>query len=461
MKIFSESAMKRVAVAATFAAFFCAQHGMAAPFPQDSTPSQSPAAPATPAVASAQTETNARAVIQDLAAGKFAEIEAKYDARMAAALAPGKLGEAWTSINSQAGAFQSIVSARTSRVQTFDVAKLVLQFEKATLDATVTFDTDGKIGGLVFRPHQEQQDSAVAPAPAAWQPPNYAKQASFTEKPLALEDQGYTLPGTLTLPNGPGPFPAVVLVHGSGPHDGDETIGPNKPFKDLAWGLASHGIAVYRYTKRTGAYGEKAAADPKLITVKEETIDDARAAGALVAKQPGINPEQVFLVGHSLGAFLAPRIATGNAIIAGIVLMAGNTTPLEKVIVEQVQYLTHTSDGTPSSAAADAQKAAEQIESPALKPDDEVPLLGSKTYGAYWLDLRDYNPVKTAQKLKIPILILQGGRDYQVTPDNYKDWQSGIGKRSNATLKFFPKRITFLFSARAQHPRRITKRPAT
>jgi pimeloyl-ACP methyl ester carboxylesterase len=177
-----------------------------------------------------------------------------------------------------------------------------------------------------------------------------------------------------------------------------------------------------------------------------------------VAKQPGINPEQVFLVGHSLGAFLAPRIATGNATLAGIVLMAGNTKPLEKVIVDQVQYLTRTSDGTPSSAAADAQKAADQIENPALKPDDEVPLLGSKTYGAYWLDLRDYNPVKTAQKLKIPTLVLQGGRDYQVTPDNYKDWQSGIGKRPNATLKFFPAaNHLFIFGEGAPSPQDYEK----
>jgi dienelactone hydrolase len=392
-------------------------------------------------------------VIQNMAAGNFAKVENQYDARMAAALPTGKLAGAWASITTQFGAFQSIESAQTSQVQTYNVVKMVVAFERGKLDATVTYDAaDGKIGGIVFRPHTDAT-AAATPSAAAWQPPNYAKQSSFTEKPLELTDQGYTLPGTLTLPNGPGPFPAVVLVHGSGPHDEDETIGPNKPFKDLAWGLASRGIAVYRYTKRTGAYGEKSAADPKLITVKEETIDDARAAVALVAKQPGINPEQVFLVGHSLGAFLAPRIATGNASLAGIVLMAANSKPLEKVIVEQVQYLTRTSDGTPSSAAADAQKAADQIESPALKPDDEVPLLGSKTYGAYWLDLRDYNPVKTAQKLKIPILVLQGGRDYQVTPDNFKDWQSGLGKRSNATLKFFPAaNHLFIFGEGAPSP---------
>ena len=286
---------------------------------------------------------------------------------MAAALAPGKLGEAWTSINSQAGAFQSIVSARTSRVQTFDVAKLVLQFEKATLDATVTFDTDGKIGGLVFRPHQEQQDSAVAPAPAAWQPPNYAKQASFTEKPLELTDQGYTLPGTLTLPNGPGPFPAVVLVHGSGPHDEDETIGPNKPFKDLAWGLASHGIAVYRYTKRIPARTARRRRRRSETHHRERRDHRRRLRGRRPRGQasPGLQsrasfpgrpqPRRISRAAHRHGQRDYRRHRADGRI---------NTKPLEKVIVEQVQHLTHVGDGTPSSAAADAQKAAEQNREP-------------------------------------------------------------------------------------------------
>jgi dienelactone hydrolase len=381
-------------------------------------------------------EANGRQVIQDMAAGNFGKIEAQFDSRMAAALPAGKLGEGWSALVTQIGAFQSIVSAQASQVQTYDIVKMIVQFEKAKLDATVSFDPDGKIAGIVFRPHQEAQ-----PAGDQWVVPSYARQSSFTEKPLELHDQGYTLPGTLTLPNGPGPFPAVVLVHGSGPHDQDETMGPNKPFKDIAWGLASRGIAVYRYTKRTARYGEKSAADPKLLTVNDETIADARAAVALVAQQPGINPEQIFLLGHSLGAYLAPRIATGNAIIAGIVIMGGNTKPMEQLIVEQIRYLTNAGE-TPSSDGESqvdaAQRAAEQIESRDLKPDDAVPLLGSTTYGAYWLDLRNYNPVKTAEKLKIPILILQGGRDYQVTPANYEDWQAGLGKRSNVTLKLYP-----------------------
>jgi dienelactone hydrolase len=249
------------------------------------------------------------------------------------------------------------------------------------------------------------------------------------------------LPGTLTLPNGPGPFPAIVLVHGSGPQDQDETIGPNKPFKDIAWGLASRGIAVYRYTKRTQKYGAQSATDPHLLTVNDETINDARAALALVQHQPGINPEQVFLLGHSLGAYLAPRIATGNAVVAGIVVMGGNTKPIERVVIDQIHYLTNSGTSTAPEGdkqVAAARQAADQIESKDLKPGDTVMFLGATTYGAYWLDLRSYNPMKTAEKLKIPILVLQGGRDYQVTTANYEDWQAALGRRPNVTLKFYP-----------------------
>jgi hypothetical protein len=377
--------------------------------------------------------TAAQQVIQELAAGHFDKIEAQYDARMAAALPPGKLAATWPSLIEQVGAFQSIASAHTSKVQGLDVVRLECKFQNATLDATVAFDSSGKIAGLGFRPHQEEV--------TAWTPPAYAKESTFTELPLTLENGKFELPGKLTIPKGNGPFPAVVLVQGSGPHDEDETVGPNKPFADLAWGLASRGIAVYRYTKRTQKCGMQSTEDPAKLTVEYEVISDARAAVALVAKQPHIDPKQVFLLGHSLGAYLAPRIATDDAQIAGIAMLGANTRPLQQVVLEQIHYLASL-NGTPTedekkriTAVEDAVK---QIQSPELKPGDVVPFLGATTYGAYWLDLRGYDPVKTARKLKIPILILQGGRDYQVTPSNYEAWATAIGRRSNVTMKIYP-----------------------
>jgi uncharacterized protein len=375
----------------------------------------------------------AKQIIQELVAGQFEKVEALYDARMADALPPGKLADGWRDLNKQAGAFQEITSMETSQAQGLQVVKMECKFENSALHATVVFNPDGKLGGLSFRPHQ-------AP-PTPWSSPAYAKQNLFNEQPLTLTNGKFELPGTLTVPTGDGPFPAVVLIQGSGPEDQDETLGPNKPFKDLAWGLGSRGIVVFRYTKRTQKYGVQSSDDPVRLTVDDETISDARAAVALVAKQPKVDPKQVFLLGHSLGAYLAPRITTSDAQIAGIVMLAANARPLEKVVLEQIHYLAAMS-GKQTEAEQKRIEAAEdgakQIESPDLKPDEKIAFLGSTMYGAYWLDLRGYDPLKTAAKLKIPIFIVQGGRDYQVTPSNFQAWSDALSNKKNVTLRTYP-----------------------
>ena len=372
-------------------------------------------------------------VVQELVAGQFDKIEARYDARMAAALPSGKLAAGWASLIQQTGAYQSTEATRVDRAGEQDVATVTCRFQRAVLDARIAFDADGKIAGISIRPHQEQ--------PAPWNPPPYAKPESFIEQLLTLVNGKYELPGTLTMPNGDGPFAAVVLVQGSGPEDQDETIGGSKPFKDLAWGLASHGIAVFRYIKRTAKYGTQVSDDPARLTVNDETISDARAAVSLVAKQPKINPARVFLLGHSLGAYLAPRIATGDSGIAGIIMLAANSQPMEQLVIEQIRYLASL-NGPPNEQAQKeiqmAEETAKQIESPDLKQGDNVPFLGTSSPASYWLDLRGYHPVSTALLLKIPILILQGGRDYQVPMSNFQYWKSELGKNKNVTLKLYP-----------------------
>ncbi|MBO2517903.1 MAG: hypothetical protein CW338_11660 [Clostridiales bacterium] len=139
-----------------------------------------------------------------------------------------------------------------------------------------------------------------------------AETAAFEEidLPLPVPALNGALPGTLTLPAGEGPFPAVILVHGSGPSDRDESIGALKPFRDLAQGLAERGIAVYRYDKRTWVYPVQCAADHG-VTLMDETADDAAAAVRLLAEQEAVDPERVFVLGHSLGATAVPAVPGG------------------------------------------------------------------------------------------------------------------------------------------------------
>ena len=134
-----------------------------------------------------------------------------------------------------------------------------------------------------------------------------AQTGPSTERAVAV-GAAPGLPGTLTLPAGTARVPAVVLVHGSGPHDRDETVGVNKPFLDLAEGLAAQGIAVLRYEKRTRV--APLSFIGRRFTVNDEVVDDAVAAVQLLRTEPGIDPARIVVVGHSLGAVRASRRET-------------------------------------------------------------------------------------------------------------------------------------------------------
>jgi dienelactone hydrolase len=305
------------------------------------------------------------------------------------------------------------------------------------------------------------------PKAAAYQPPPYAVPSAFREQDVTVgANTEWGLPGTLTMPVGPGPFPALVLVHGSGPNDRDETLGPNKPFQDLAWGLASQGIAVLRYDKRTRVYPGKSTALPSL-TVKQETVDDALAAVALVSHTPQIDPKKIYLLGHSLGGALVPRIGIADQNrIAGFIVFAGATRPLEDEWVRQYQYIYGLQGKiTPQQQAEIDGYKRQAARIKQLTQTDagskELLLAGPPSY---WLDLRGYFPPEVALKLKQPMLVLQGQRDYNVTMDAFDDWQRTLASRTNVTLKSYPK-LDHLFlegtgpasGADYAHPRNIPK----
>jgi dienelactone hydrolase len=264
---------------------------------------------------------------------------------------------------------------------------------------------------------------------------------SFEERAVTVHSGHWDLPGFVTIPKGGGLFPAVVLVHGSGPNDMDETIGPNKTFKDIAYGLASRGVAILRYDKRTHKYGVQSSDDPTALTVKEEEIDDARSAVALLATMPEINPRRIFVAGHSEGGYLAPRIATGDPRIAGIILLEGNSRPLDELIVEQVRYQASMSGPvTPEiqKGIDDAEASANELRNPDLKPGMTVHVLGAPLPASYVLDLRAYHPTEVVAALKIPILIVQGERDYQVTMTDLALWEKALEGHTNVTFKTYP-----------------------
>ena len=374
----------------------------------------------------------AKALVESLAAGDFWTPVESFDSTMMSSFPPGKLEEAWESLISQAGPFKKQTGVRTETAGQYDIVFVTCEFEKSFIDIKVVFNDKKEVAGLFFVPSLGAGE---------YEAPPYVNPDSFTEKDVTVGTGEWELPGTLTIPKGKGPFPAVVLVHGSGPLDRDETIGPNKPFRDLAWGLASKGIAVLRYDKRTLAHQTKLMALVNDVTVREETIDDALAAVDLLRDEEGIDVDNIFVLGHSLGGMLIPRIARLDPDIKGFIIMAGASRPLEDLLLEQMTYI-YSLEGKISE---DEKVQLEQLKAQVAKVKD--PGLSENTPAAelplgvsakYWLDLRGYDPPEVAKSIKRPVLVLQGERDYQVTMEDYERWEEGLSSKDNVDFKTYP-----------------------
>ncbi|WP_406051967.1 alpha/beta hydrolase [Kribbella sp. NBC_00889] len=260
-----------------------------------------------------------------------------------------------------------------------------------------------------------------------WTTPPYADPTRFEEHDVTLGSGDRTVPGTLSLPRITSRV-GVVLLSGSGPFDRDESSGPNKPLKDLAWGLASAGVAVLRFDKITHTRPD--VMNEPGFTPYDEYVPHAIAAAQVLREQV----DEVFVVGHSMGGKAAPRIAAEDPSIAGLVIMAADTQPMHEAAVRVMSYLATTNpEAIPPGTVELFQRQAAAVAGPDLSADTPATDLPFGMPGAYWLDLRDYDPVVTAAKLDVPILVVQGGRDYQVTvADDLPGWREGL---SDATIK--------------------------
>ncbi len=373
--------------------------------------------------------TQAKEFVDLMVKGEFSKAVENFDSVMTKAMPEEKLKDVWQRIVKQAGPFQKRKGTRTESLPKFEIVYVTCQFSKGDLDVKVVFNREKKITGLWFVPPQKD-----------YAPPSYVELNSFKEKDVAIGQQEWILPGTLSIPSAKGPLPAVVLVHGSGPNDRDESIGPNKPFRDLAWGLASQKIAVLRYDKRTKVHSKKLMGWKGRFTVKEETIDDALAAVRQLRGIQNIDEHKIFVLGHSLGGMLAPRIGMEDPEIAGLIILAGTTRPVEEVMLEQVNYIISIDGKITDEEKARLKEIEEAVEKvkkfrESASESNRENLLGAPP--EYWLDLRRYNPPQTAREYPQPMLILQGGRDYQVTVKDFEGWKKALSQRKDVTFKLY------------------------
>jgi dienelactone hydrolase len=366
----------------------------------------------------------AGALLDRLDAGEYAQAEAMFGAEMAAAVPVDKLQAVWESLPAQAGAATGRGEPTVEAAAGAQVATIPLHYARTELVAKVVVADDGKIVGFLIQP---------APPPPA---PAVAAGADFREADFSVGEGERALPGTLAMPDGNGPFPAVVLVHGSGPQDRDETIGANKPFLDIARGLAAQGIAVLRYEKRTKARPQDFSGGD--FGIDDETTNDAVLAVDALRTAPGIDPTRVFVFGHSQGGMMAPRIAAVSGHVAGLVLMAAPSRSLLDIVIEQNRRLAVLDDGKTS----DAERAAinELVEQVRITRDPETDpntrtVLGQPV--GYWRSVDAVDPAKEAEAVALPMLVLQGARDIQVVDADWQGWKAVFHDDPKVAFKLY------------------------
>ena len=388
-------------------------------------------------------ETTSLSVLDMARRGQFEEIHGRFAPGLRTLLTADAIRTAWTTEIDRLGPVRSVGTPVSEEVRPgVLVIKVPVRCEHDGMTFVVTMTAAGELAGLQLAPAEVNE-----PAPA-WEPPSYADRATFDERDVTVGSGPLAVPGTMTVPCGSGPRPGIVLLSGSGPNDRDGTLGRNRILRDIAWGLATRGIAVLRFDKVTHAHRAECASDEGL-TIVDEYVPHAIAAVRLLQAQPTVDPRRVFVLGHSLGGTVAPRVAAADASIAGLVLLAGGAQPMHWAAVRQVRYLASLDPATAAAVAPMIETMTRQattIDGPDLSPSTPPADLPFGVPPAYWLDLRAYDPAATAATLDTPILVLQGGRDYQVTlADDLARWETALAGRPGVKIRVFPADNHFFF----------------
>ena len=277
----------------------------------------------------------------------------------------------------------------------------------------------------------------TVPAAAQDAPPDSSAErppAGVTERVVTVGSGEWALTGILTLPAGNGPFPGAVLMHGSGPGTRDLDVGPNKVFREEAWGLAARGVAVLRYDKRATAHANRFRALGRAATLDEEFTEDGLLAVRLLQGTPGVDPRRVYVVAHSQSTLMAADVARRTR-AAGTVLIAASARPPWVLIREQVGY---TSAASPDSARdADARQmlaGLARMGDPAT-PDSALILGRPMTYWRAADPARGMRDVDAMLREGGRALVVHGGRDYLVTDTDFGIWQQAFAGRQGIELR--------------------------
>ncbi len=399
---------------------------------------------AKPASSSApRPEVAAYALVEQMGRGDWDGVVKHFSPDVAKAVTAAQLKDAWTKSMGEAGAYQAVGGTSVIDKKARILVRVKVALTKGTMEVLLGYAPgDDKVLSLHIQPAE------VAPA---YDPPAYVDATRFEARDIVVGRDALALPGTLVVPRGPGTFPAVILENGSGGGDRNESSGPTLPFRDIAEGLASRGIIVLRFDKRTHGLNLLALPiTPAELTVKEEYFDDLSAAIDLLHHLGMVDQKHIFVVGHSEGGWLVPWFLKLHPDLRGGILLAGHARWFADLLEPQREYMAKLSgqiDPVMQKTLDEIKAQAAHAKDPLLTKDTPPAQLPLGIPAPYWLSLQGYDAVAVAHADPRPLLILQGGRDYQVTvDDDLSLWKKGLADKPNVEFHVYPK-VNHLFFA--------------
>ena len=309
--------------------------------------------------------------------------------------------------------------------------------------AGINLTPDGRIGWFSYLSILTD----LGPAPDS-PPPPYAPPETFDEYRVTFGQAPWELDGTLTMPKGPGPFPAVVIL---GPGGGFAGESPNRWDRDMAQGLATHGVASLRFAERSVTHALAAAREPS-FTLAEEYVDDALAAIGRLRLTPRVDPARVYLLGASIASFAMPRVASLDLDLAGLVLVS----PSSGYIWDSAWRMQQEQAKVDRTVSESEQRGIEVLTARAAaieavaKGDGDPHDLGVRI--TYHLDLATYRPENVARYLPIPMFVIFGDR-VGVTPiEDQESWLSSLRRRGDTAFRVYKGHVHGLFDVTKSRP---------
>jgi hypothetical protein len=348
-------------------------------------------------------------------------------------ISPDRLQGIWESLASVNGDLKEVGTTSYLFIDTVHITTTKLKYKNGSVGLRLSFGLNWKLRGLF-----------IVDAEPMYNIPEYVNTFGFYEIKIPFGPVGFEGEAILTVPIQQKKYPCIIIIGGSGPIDKDATIGPNRIYKDFSWGLANKGIATLRFDKRTKAYFGKIMKEHKngnYYNIEQEYLEDIKELVKKVSKKEAIDPNRIYLMGHSQGGGLMPLFLKQNKLVAGAIMAAGNYTTMPNLMQYQFDYLMPMQVKTKDDSALFDKlrmqaKNATKGNLPSTFSNDSLPAMYPFSY---WNYMNKIDFVKLAKNNKKPVLIIQGERDYQVPISEYKLWKDALVGHNNYMFTSFAK----------------------